>query len=89
MRWKVYPPKGRHEKTPSETGWTNILSNKIQRNYKGLKITVLICSWGKLQTRYKKTVKPMAPFKSKHWVLRMTLAHTTTKGVSIPPKSAL
>ena len=25
-----------------------LLSNKIQRNYKGLKITAYMCSWGKL-----------------------------------------
>ena len=37
--------------------WTNVSSSyKIQRNYKGLKITVCMCSWGKLcTTRYKKT----------------------------------
>ena len=42
--------------------WTNILSsNKIQRNYKGLKITACMCSEGKLWTiRYKKTKKPTA-----------------------------
>ena len=36
--------------------WTNLFSsNKIQRHYKGLKITVCMSSWGKLWTRYKKT----------------------------------
>ena len=36
--------------------WTNVSwSNKIQRNYKGLKITVCMSSWNKLRTRYKKT----------------------------------
>ena len=37
--------------------WTNVSSsNKIQRNYKGLKITVCMCSWGRLWTkRYKET----------------------------------
>ena len=44
--------------------WTNIFSsNKIQRNYKGLKITVCMHSWGKLWTaRYKKTKKPNRHF---------------------------
>ena len=36
--------------------WTHISwSNRIQRNYKELKITACMCSWGKLLTRYKKT----------------------------------
>ena len=34
--------------------------NKTQRNYKGLKITACIYSWGKLWTRYKKTKNPTA-----------------------------
>ena len=44
--------------------WTNVsLSNKIQRNYKRLKIIVCMCSWGKLRTRrYKKTKKPNCHF---------------------------
>ena len=41
--------------------WTNVfLSNKIQRHYKGLKITVCMSSWGKLWTRYKKKKKNLA-----------------------------
>ena len=32
-------------------------SNKIQRNYKGLKITARICSWSKLWTKRQKTNK--------------------------------
>ena len=42
--------------------WTNVSSsNKIQRNYKGLKITVCMHSWDKLwKTRYKKTKNPTA-----------------------------
>ena len=42
--------------------WTDSsLSHKIQRNYKGLKITECMCSWGKLRTtRYEKTKKPTA-----------------------------
>ena len=40
--------------------WTNVSwSNKIQINYKGLKITVCMCSWGKLWTKYKK--RPKSP----------------------------
>ena len=37
--------------------WTNVsFSNRLQRNYKGIKITVCMQSWGKLWTiRYKKT----------------------------------
>ena len=38
------------------------LSNKIQRNYKGLKITACTSSWGKLQTKYKKTKNPSRHF---------------------------
>ena len=35
------------------------LDSKIQRDYTGLKITVCMCSWGKLWTkRYKKTKEP-------------------------------
>ena len=43
--------------SPGNPSWTNVsLSNKIQRNYKGLKISVCTGSWGKLSTtRYKKT----------------------------------
>ena len=41
--------------------WTNVSwSNRIQRNYKGLKITACMCSWGKLWRRYKKTKNPTA-----------------------------
>ena len=41
----------------------HLLSNKIQRNYKGLKITVCIRSWGKFwTTRYKETEKPNCHF---------------------------
>ena len=42
--------------------WTNrSFSNKIQRNYKGLKRTARMSSWGKLWTkRYKKTKNPTA-----------------------------
>ena len=38
--------------------WMNISqSNRIQTNCKGLKITVYMCSWDTLWTRYKKTEK--------------------------------
>ena len=39
--------------------WTNVsLSNKMQRNYMGLKITACLCSWGKFWAkRYKKDQK--------------------------------
>ena len=39
--------------------WTSLsLSNKVQRNYMGLKITACICSWDKFWTKgYKKTNK--------------------------------
>ena len=43
--------------------WTNISSNEIQRNYKGLKTTGYMCSWGKLWTkRYTKAKKPNCHF---------------------------
>ena len=43
--------------------WTNIFfSNKMQRNYKGLKVTAYMHSWGKLWTiRYDKIKNPTAP----------------------------
>lgn len=43
--------------------WTNVsLSNKTQRNSKGLKIIECMCSWGTLcTTRYKKTNKTQSP----------------------------
>ena len=42
--------------------WTNIsLRNRIQRNYKELKITAYMRSWGRLwTTRYEKTKNPTA-----------------------------
>ena len=42
--------------------WANVSSsNKVQRNYEGLKITACTRSWGKLwTTRYKKTKHPAA-----------------------------
>ena len=42
--------------------WTNVSSsNKIQRNYEGLKVTVCTHSWGNLwATGYKKTKNPAA-----------------------------
>ena len=41
----------------------HLLSYKIQRNYKGLKIYACLCSWGKSSMkRYKKTKKPNCHF---------------------------
>ena len=78
--------------------WTNISSsNEIQRNYKGLKITVCMQSWGKLWTiRYKKTEKTQLPLlksrkaayleqKQKH----IPPAFSTTQGVVKTPKPPL
>ena len=44
--------------------WTNVSSGyKIQRNYKGLKITACVCNWGIFwTTRYKQTKKPNCRF---------------------------
>ena len=78
--------------------WINVSSsNKIQRNYKELKITA--CSWGQLwTTRYKKTKNPTATSEEpgakaggqeKSRVLLMPPAHNTTKGVGRPPKPPL
>ena len=65
-------------------------SNKIQRNYKGLKITVCICSWGKLWTiKYNKAKKTLFYFwrdEGKIWVLGMSPAHNATKDMGRPPK---
>ena len=43
--------------------WTNVaLSNKVQRNYTGLKIPVCMSSWGNSgPTRYKETKKTQLP----------------------------
>ena len=50
---------------PFACTWTNVSSsNKMKRNYEGLKITVYMNSWGKLWiTRYKKTKNPTATSK--------------------------
>lgn len=71
---------------------TNISTNKIQRNYKGLKITVYMESWGKLWARRHKNLKTQLQlFKSREQnrVLCISLACTTTKGVGRPPKPPL
>ena len=84
----------------SAYSWTNVsLSNKIQKNYKGLKITACICSWGKLwTTRHKKTLNPSATSErlrtktegavvgSKSRVLHIPPAPNTTKRVGRPFK---
>lgn len=54
--------------------WINVsLSNRIQKNYKELKTTVYLCSWGKLwTTRYKKTknlAASSAVWEQKHGVV--------------------
>ena len=75
--------------------WKNVpQSNKIQRNYKGLKITACMYSWGKFWTKDIK--KPQLPLlksreqkqgvRSKSRVLHMRPALNTTKGVGRPPK---
>ena len=72
-----------------------LLSQKIKRNYKGLKITVHVCSWGKLWTIiYKRPTPTPRPLPlpnyhfwragSKSRVPRLSPAHTTTKGVGKP-----
>ena len=71
--------------------WTNVsLSNKIQRNHKGLKITACMCSWGKFWTaRYKETKKPNCHFwraRGKSRVLHTPPVHNTTDGVGKTPK---
>ena len=67
--------------------WTNVSwRNKIQRNYKGLKVTLCMCSPGKLWTaRYKETKNFNCDFwraGCKSRLLRMPAAHNTTKGVA-------
>ena len=85
----------------SACNWTNgSLRNKIQRNYKGLKMTVCIGSWGKLQTKgFKKTKQPNCYFwrpRSKNWVLGAKAGYcacppvlNTTKGAGTLPKPPL
>ena len=82
-------------KSPGNPTWTKVsLSNKIQRNYKGLKISVCTCSWGKFwTTRYKKTknlnchfwgagsksrVPHMPPTPSKCWANHLSQCHRLT-----------
>ena len=59
-----------------------ISSNKIQRNYKGLKTAVYMHVWSKLGTRYIKTKNPLPLLKCREpkQVLRMLPTHITTKG---------
>ena len=71
------------------------LSNKMQRNYMGLKITVCMHSWGKFWTKDKNHQKTQLPLlKSSEQVqgtvvLCVPPAYTTTKGVCKPPKPPL
>ena len=73
--------------------WTNVSSsNKIQRNYKGLKITACVCSWDKLWTiRYKKTKTQLPPLKS--WEQKQGTVHDPCtrhhQVVGISPKPPL
>lgn len=72
--------------------WKNMsFCNRIQRNYKALKITA--CKlWVILWTRYKKAQNQLPPLRgvrSKSWVLCMLPAHSTTQGVSRPLKPPL
>ena len=59
---------------------TNSLSNRIQKNYKGLKITSVLATMNsKIQKGYKATATAVVPG-AKTRVLRMSPAHSTTKG---------
>ena len=77
---------------------TRLLQQQIQRNYKGLKITACMRSWGKLWTRYKKTKNPnchvyRAQSKSRRSGARAGYACAPCtqhhKGVGRPPKAPL
>ena len=75
----------------SACNWTNgSLRNKIQRNYKGLKMTVCTGSWGKLRTKgFKKTKQPNCYFwrpRSKNWVLGAKAGYCACPLYSILPK---
>ena len=74
--------------------WTNdSSSNKIQRNYKGLKVAACMHTQvGQIMDKIRKDQKPNCHFRragSKSRVLHMRPAHTTTKGVGRPPKPRL
>ena len=75
--------------------WTNLSSsNKTQRHYQGLKITVCMCNWDKLWIKDTKRPKkkPNCHFwkaGSKSPVLRMPHELNTTKGVGKAPKPPL
>ena len=71
--------------------WTNASSiNKMQRNYKGLKINCThACTVGanyEQDTKRQKTPAATSEkSETKAWLLYMVHAHSTTKGVSKPP----
>ena len=82
--------------------WTNIsLSSKMQRNYKGLKVTTYMQSWGKLwTTRYERPKKKTQLLLlknseqkhsdgSKSRLLYMTREYNTAKAVGRPLKPPL
>ena len=68
----------------------NLLEGQKQRNYMGLKVTVIICSWGKLgTTRYKKTKKnPTSTSKDKRakMVPGAKAEHSSCPLHTTPPK---
>ena len=58
----------------------------VQRNYKGLKVTVWLHSWDKLwTTKYKKCQLPVL----KSWEQEQSTAYNTTKVVGKPPNPHL
>ena len=78
----------------SSCTWTDLSSsNKIQRNYKGLKITECMCSWDKVRTKDTKGPRePNCHFwrvrgKSRAWCMPPALS--TPKGKGGPPKTPL
>ena len=65
--------------------WTDVsLSKKIQRNYKGLKITVCMCNWGKFSIKDTKRLKNAEAISeelgAKAEVLCMLPAHKSQRG---------
>ena len=71
----------------SAYSWTNVsLSNKIQTNYKGLKITACVYSWGKLlTTRHKKTPNPTATSERLRTKTRVVVVGSKSRVLLIPP----
>ena len=85
----------------NETGWDpghfaavfvpgkHLLQQQIQRNYKGLKLTVCMCSWGQMMdTRFKKT-KPNCHLwkaRSKSRVSGAKVGYCSCPLLTTPPK---